>query len=244
MQINSNKGFTLVELSIVIVIIGLLIAGVTAGRNIVQSAKLQSIVSETNKFMVAYNTFKLQYNAKPGDMSNAQTFWASATQGDGNGSIGNGNTSINSSEGFAFWQHLALASLIEGTYTGVIGSGVVIGKNVPKANYKTTATYYVYSSTLWSNYAAGNSIVLSGTTSSGYDDYQVLVNDAYNLDKKIDDGVPYLGRIIGYSDTDGACAAAGARLQDSPNKNNIAYKVDVPTSLCTLQFALPDYKFR
>ncbi len=71
-----------------------------------------------------------------------------------------------------------------------------------------------------------------------------MVTDAYNLDKKIDDGMPYLGRVVGYSDTDEACAASGYRLQDSPNKNNITYLLTTPTNLCTLHFALTDYKFR
>jgi prepilin-type N-terminal cleavage/methylation domain-containing protein len=70
-----QHGFTLVELSIVIVIIGLIVAGVTAGQSLVAAAKIQSQITELKKYEVAYNIFKLEYNAVPGDMSNAISYW-------------------------------------------------------------------------------------------------------------------------------------------------------------------------
>ena len=67
METKSKRGFTLVELSIVIVIIGLIVAGVTAGQSLVRSAKLQSLVSKINEYSTAYNSFYLQYNSLPGE---------------------------------------------------------------------------------------------------------------------------------------------------------------------------------
>ncbi|MDA0782810.1 MAG: prepilin-type N-terminal cleavage/methylation domain-containing protein [Rickettsiales bacterium] len=90
---ESEKGFTLIELSIVIVIIGLIVAGVVGGQALVNQSKLRTIITELNQFKFQINTFYLEYNALPGDMPNAHSYWpncnsgATAVQcnGDGNG---------------------------------------------------------------------------------------------------------------------------------------------------------------
>lgn len=63
-----NMGFTLIEISIVIVIIGLLIAGVIQGKSLIQSAKVSSAITLAQDISVAVNTFKQQYHMLPGDM--------------------------------------------------------------------------------------------------------------------------------------------------------------------------------
>ena len=61
----SKKGFTLLELSIVIVVIGLIVAGISAGQSLVRQASLKSLISERDQYTTAVNTYKLQYNALP-----------------------------------------------------------------------------------------------------------------------------------------------------------------------------------
>lgn len=83
-----NKAFTLVELAIVIVIIGLIVAGVLAGQGLVQQAQLRSIISEQDQIKVALQNFRLIYDAEPGDFDDAYTYWncgASEEECNGNG---------------------------------------------------------------------------------------------------------------------------------------------------------------
>lgn len=88
---DKQQGFTLVELSIVIVIIGLIVAGIVGGQTLVKQAQLRSVYADANKYKVAINAFKLEYNQLPGDMDNAHDYWpgcnsgATAAQCNGNG---------------------------------------------------------------------------------------------------------------------------------------------------------------
>jgi prepilin-type N-terminal cleavage/methylation domain-containing protein len=76
---KNYSGFTLVELSIVLLIIGLIIGGITAGSSLIQQANLKKIINEQNNLRSAINNFKIQFNALPGDFSSAANFWPSAT---------------------------------------------------------------------------------------------------------------------------------------------------------------------
>ncbi|MFI4984234.1 MAG: type II secretion system protein, partial [Rickettsiales bacterium] len=72
---SGSRGFTLVELSIVIVIIGFLVAGIAAGANMVKQAEIRSVITDLQSYQTAYNNFVAKYNAVPGDMTTASSFW-------------------------------------------------------------------------------------------------------------------------------------------------------------------------
>ena len=69
-QKQTEKGFTLVELAIVLVIIGLLVGGVLAGQDLIKSAKLQKGVKQITELNTATNTFQTKYGQLPGDYTN------------------------------------------------------------------------------------------------------------------------------------------------------------------------------
>ena len=132
-----SSGFSLVELSIVLVILGLLTGGILTGQSLIRAAELRKIVTDKDRIVAAVYTFRDQYLALPGDMPNATDFWGytgdcaapsasgSGTQtcnGDGDGGVAVLTDSSDYEEVFYFWKHLANAGLIEGRYSGV-GSG-------------------------------------------------------------------------------------------------------------------------
>lgn len=169
-------GFSLVELSIVLVILGLLTGGILGGQSLMRAAELRSVTKEFEKYQMAVNTFHDKYFALPGDMPNATQFWGRADDGtfsgqcadetadvgtgtqtcngQGDGWIGRSGDSTETYERFRFWEHLANAGLVEGEFTGVTGSGAsshaVMGENVPAAKY-SGAGWSTWSTPTWSD---------------------------------------------------------------------------------------------
>ena len=71
-----QSGFTLIELSIVLVIIGLLVGGVLEGQDLIKAAQIRSTISQFEQFDAAVNTFRTKYNNLPGDVVNGTNFFA------------------------------------------------------------------------------------------------------------------------------------------------------------------------
>ena len=129
-----QSGFTLIEISIGLVIIGLLIAGIVTGRSMIEAAETRMVISEVTKIETQINTFKTKFNHLPGDMPNAESFWGSDSNcpntganyvlkvatcnGNADGKIG---TSVVDYEVYRAWQHIANAGLIDGQFSGVRG---------------------------------------------------------------------------------------------------------------------------
>lgn len=216
---SPTRGFTLVELSIVLVIVGLLAGGVMAGKSIIRGGQMRAVAAEYQRYHTAINAFREKYRAIPGDMINATDYWgdnsgvggcADAAITDGSTCNGNGDTLINAAgaasttgELFQFWNQLALAGLIEGTYTGIAGTGAniqsVIGENVPASKFKP-AGWSIYGSGI----VSGNGALFDGD----YTNYLVVgaahatslslsivfsPRTAWAIDTKLDDGMPATG---------------------------------------------------
>jgi len=111
------KAFSLVELAIALVIIGLLIGGVLKGQELLESARLKTIMTQLNQYRLATNTFVDRYGALPGDYDKASSYLkAGLKDGNNNGIIeGFGLSSSGgaaSHEALSFWEHLAAAELL------------------------------------------------------------------------------------------------------------------------------------
>lgn len=120
MNIQKNSGFTLVEISIVLVIIGLLIGGVLKGQEMINNAKINRIASDFEGVAAAIFSYQDRYRSLPGDDNGANARWGTGvTNGNGNGALaGNWNSTNNANESRIFWQHLRNSNLIPGDTTG------------------------------------------------------------------------------------------------------------------------------
>jgi len=202
---NSKMGFTLVELAIVIVIIGLIVGGVLGGQELINGAKLNSVITDFSKYERAVNTFKLKYDALPGDMPNATDYWAGATVGDGDGKI-----SI--AESFYAWEMLGFSGITT-SYTGVVGgvTAGVAGVNFPQSRYCDNCGFSFMAESLVSASAMGwtpaaypneslyqtNHLVFGFQTSVLPTGSAMSGSEAKQVDTKMDDGVAGSGRLLG-----------------------------------------------
>ncbi len=116
-----NSGFTLIEMAIVLVIVGLLIGGVLAGQQLIQSARVRNLISQQDGVKAAFFGFQDRYRALPGDYSRGQPEHQlrrlPCFNGDGNGRIEAPSIRRHFHEEILAWSHLAAAGFINGSYT-------------------------------------------------------------------------------------------------------------------------------
>lgn len=217
-----QRGFSLVELSIVLVILGLLTGGILAGQSLIRAAELRAVTTEYQRYVTAAQTFRDKYMALPGDMREATRFWGysggtgctnrsgtantspGTCDGDGSGGFNPAAAANQSGETFGFWRQLALAGLIEGTYSGVAGSinyeDSNITVNIPSSKLGQagwsvwTADFAGDMYSFRYNYGSG----FTYGTAGGQKAQGAIMKpeEAWNLDTKLDDGSPAAGKII------------------------------------------------
>lgn len=131
---NTSDGFTLIELSIVIFVIGLIVGGVVVGTNLIKAAEIRATISQIEKYNQAVNTFRTKYNGIPGDLTAASAAAFGFTSRNGSRARGNGDERIEATTTFSggveqepgmfgqepgmFWNDLSVAKLVDGNFTG------------------------------------------------------------------------------------------------------------------------------
>ena len=245
---RNGLGFSLVELSIVLVILGLLTGGILAGQSLIRAAQVRSVVAEFQRHQSAAQSFREKYMAFPGDMSAATRFWGRAAStadcvtnsaaalatpgtcdGNGDGSIA-AAVAGQSGEDLQFWKQLALAGLIEGGFTGVAPNPVVLtaGINTPASKLNSTAVWYT------SSCCAGGStsFYLANGYGRNFRLFNALVKpeEAWNIDTKIDDGKPAFGFVVAGSWS--TCTTATSWTDTTA----AVYRLDDNTTTCSLFF--------
>jgi len=117
----TEAGFTLVEIAIVLVIVGLLLGGILKGQEMINQARIKNAINDFNGITVAVTSYQDRYRALPGDDPNATARWTvqAPVSGNGNGTVqGLYNSVTANDESRLFWQHLRIAGFVPGLTTG------------------------------------------------------------------------------------------------------------------------------
>ena len=112
-----QKGFTLVEIAIVLVIIGLLLGGILKGQEMITQAKIKNVIADFSGISAAYHGYQDRYRTIPGDDPGA-TRWTGASAGNGNGIVtGAYNSTTVTDESRLWWDHLRRSGFVAGNGT-------------------------------------------------------------------------------------------------------------------------------
>lgn len=224
MQKNNRKsGFTLVELSIVLIVIGLVLGGVLAGQHLIRAAELRQMYAQVNEIFLQVNTFKLKYNGLPGDLTVAQADQLDFTNATCSGAAGvqgsacaNNNGRIDGYGGSCNGQPFLLMLTCD---LYILAETATVFTNLAEAgfSYDFEVTYDL------PKLKSGNGYLLFGTGNDGMNrivtgvltypastsaKHQLFnvngwssrgampVVDAMSMDRKYDDGVPTSGIIM------------------------------------------------
>lgn len=221
---SRRSGFSLVELSIVLVIIGLIIGGVMAGSSLIRNSRLHSVLTDVENYRQATQQFSDKYQALPGDFLTATTVWGAdaACPATPANSVpkqatcnGNGNGSIDTVETWRFWQQLANAAMISGYYSGVSPNGAwttaSIGINAPmsKADGAGYSIYYYGNYTSadarWFNDVYGHVFMFGSVGPDVFTTGPAITpEEAASIDAKADDGKPAYGIIMSWKAGNGS----------------------------------------
>jgi prepilin-type N-terminal cleavage/methylation domain-containing protein len=255
-----NSAFTLVELAIVIVIIGLLVGGVLQGQELIKQAQYRGVMKDIESYRASAATFLSKYNCLPGDCINAYKFFSGKNCGtdtvvgisNSAGCNGNGDKIIVIPEGQVFWQHLSYANLIKGTFPAGYRS-LLTRDNVPPSSLSSSGVSIIYSrgnidaaTACGFSWCSNDGRILGGQMNSNM---IIIANitpdvvntsyargpllspiDAFEFDVKFDDGLYYSGPISGHNARD----LAGADMDCGTHSSKTYSSATVNDRACVL----------
>lgn len=208
---NFQNGFSLLELAIALAVLAVLAGGILKVSELIQSAKVQSTVTEITNLDTALSAFEGRYSALPGDFSGATAAGLGSFSGNGNGLIDTAGE-----QGAAF-EHLQRAGFIKGQYTSIELTGSACPEtSCPPSPLGGT---FVMGSTLFTDDPANGSIqlLLGNATRS---------KKLADIDRKLDDGKAESGDFLNLASEGSTCTTENGLWDEASESNcQAAYKL-------------------
>ncbi len=213
---DRRHAFTLIELSISLIIIGLVVSGILIGRDLIRAAELRADISQIEKVNLSVQAFRAKYGCLPGDCADISQVLIGATNGDGNGRIATPGVPpdctesayISSEYAYAV-DHLARAGMIDNVPFNVtnLAEAGAVGKGLIELGSTTRAGIAFGCGYTDPVYCAGGGPITyqcsfiglgMANKSSIYLGPEGIYKpaEAYQIDSKIDDGLPYSGTVM------------------------------------------------
>lgn len=248
-RLHTRTGFTLIELSIVLVIIGLLVGGVLVGRDLIRAAEIRSTIGDLEKLKTAINTFRVKYNCLPGDCPNATSFFgvdSNGCTGQSNFITDTGTCNGNGDEIYlpstnAEWvlatQHLELAG-----FWPLDATAAIQGRQFKIRGVSDATIGYIFTNDLWDpndgqtpvNGRFGNTITLAAASGSCLSGTPFSVLDAQNMDAKLDDGHASSGKLFGMNGLQVLAPQPGCGAVSTCLAAGGDYDLTNPTATCRM----------
>jgi len=209
----SSRGFTLLEVAIVLVIVALLVAGILVGRDLILAAEVRKEIANLAAYETAYHAFRGKYNAVPGDATESQTGGLPNVDPT---HYCNGNSIVEMGdphEGLRAWEHLAATGLLAGSYDGTITPpfACLPVQSCPPTPFNNLTVHvlvglnsllagngpdFLYGNRLAASDENVSIFIVSGESYWGSADIGIRTAEAHALDAKLDDAVASTGRFI------------------------------------------------
>jgi len=193
MKTQLQRGLTLLEIVIVLLIVGFLLAGVLKGQELITSAKVKRVAGQLDEVRAAYLGFEDRYKALPGDYADANLTLSCSGPclfGNGDSRIRANETPVNGSqvhEDLLVWTHLSNSGFLKGDYRMTNGESLPTDLNSPKNPYE------IYQQIVFDGrYGMSDGGIPRHNLKTGG---QIPVAVLLELDRKIDDGKPYKGAV-------------------------------------------------
>jgi prepilin-type N-terminal cleavage/methylation domain-containing protein len=232
--LSSQKGFTLIEIAIVLVIIGLLLGGVLKGQELINTARVRALNNSVDGITAAWFSFQDRYRAFPGDYLDARSkinLPGAPAGGDGNGLVGKTGAAATTSplERAQVWVHLEAAGYITGGYDGTITATGTLNNDQYGCSV-TTCPDNGFGSGMMINH--GKLIAVPGAATDAHElitGRGIPVDVLAELDRKVDDGAATTGLMrVGINGTNWTGSALCIAAPD--------YALQAPSDDCAAVF--------
>ncbi len=248
---KKRSAFSLIELSIVLIIIGLLVAGITGGASLIKSSELRSVMGEARGYAVAVNAFFNQFNAYPGDYG-VTVGGVSDALGDADsrieyysGEVPSGGTRSESAAAFVHLRYSgtidnlpATIALVEATTVPTFGTSANSGSNAPSSKSRGNGWLFDYNTTSTQNVAVftGTGVaVAAGSTNTLVNGTSITAAaligaDLLSIDAKLDDGVSTAGKVRGIDPVSQTCISGTGYITSSGTTKICAFSFQIDVS--------------